>query len=380
MLPEKRNHIINWTDGMKLNKDHFIGLDNWIIDDLRDNVCMQLTDFNYGLLGGTGETDSSLKLMINIDQNNQINIKLTDCRAVTKGGIRIEITSQNIQTFQYPLDKLSLDFEIKESSNEMFDIILAVFPDKRIPVGQPNENEVPFRHPYIIPEYQIHAVPTKQVNSSQMWKNHITIGKFQIVAREVQFYTDYIPPCTRVDAYLSLLEYYNKFENTQQKISNALAEYLRKNRLNQNKLETNVIYVFEKLLYYLTAGIGRYKLLLKSQAPVCFIEFYASFARIFKSALSWLSEYEREEVLNYLSHWISSRDLDNAAYELLNLEYDHQDIYTSVLKVEKYLNLVHDLFEKMVFSGKGVPQVKESPTPVKPKHGPVIIKDGKRIN
>jgi hypothetical protein len=134
------------------------------------------------------------------------------------------------------------------------------------------------------------------------------------------------------------------------------------------------------LLFYLTAGIGRYKLLFKSQAPVYFIEFYVSFARVFKSALSWLSEYEREEVLNYLSHWISSRDLDNAAFDLLNLEYDHQDIYASVLKVEKYLNLVHDLFEKMVFSGKAVPPAKEQALQVKPKHGPVIIKDGKRIN
>jgi hypothetical protein len=380
MLPEKRNQAINWIDGMKLNKDHLVGLDNWIVDGLRDNACMQMTDFNYGLLEGTGENDSSLKLMINIDQNNQINVKLTDCRALTKGGIRIEITSQNIQIFQYPLDKLALDFNITEASNEMFDIILAVFPDKRIPVGQPNENEIPFRHPYVMPEYQLHAVPTKQVNASQMWKNHVTIGKFQVVAREVQFYTEYIPPCTRVDAYPSLLECYYKFENTREKISNALAEYLRKNRASQNKLETNLLYVIEKLLFYLTVNTSRYKLMLKSQAPIYFIEFYISFARIFKSALSWLSEYDREEVLNHLSHWISSRDLDNAAFELMNLEYDHQDIYASVQKVEKYLNLVHDLFEKMVFSGKGIIPVKESIPQSKPKHGPVIIKDGKRIN
>jgi len=177
MLPENRSHTINWIDGMKLNKDHFIDLDNWIMDGLRDNACLQMTDFNYGLLESAADRDASQKLLINIDQNNQINIKLTDCRAITKGGIRIEITSQNIQTMHYPLAKLTLDFSITETSNEIFDIILAVFPDKRIPVGSPNENEVPFRHPFVMPEFQLHAVPTKQVNSSQMWKNHITIGK-----------------------------------------------------------------------------------------------------------------------------------------------------------------------------------------------------------
>ena len=378
MLPEKRNHAINWIDGMKLNKDHFVGLDNWIIDGLRDNACMQMTDFNYGLLESDGNIDSTLKLMINIDQNNQINIKLTDCRAITKGGVRIDVTSQNVQSLQYPLDNLTLDFSIAEASNEMFDIILAVFPDKRMPVGQPNENEIPFRHPFVMPEYKIHAVPTKQVNSSQMWKNHITVGKFQVVAREVHFITEYIPPCTRVDAYPSLFEYYLKFENTIEKISNALAEYLRKNRTSQVKLDTNLTYVVEKLVYFLTVNLSDYKLILKSKAPLYFIEFFIRFARLFKSALSWLSEYDREEVMNHLSHWISSRDLDNAAFELMNLEYDHQDIHASVQKVENYITLVHDLFEKMMFSGKAAPPVKESKP--QPKHGPVIIKDGKRIN
>ena len=64
----------------------------------------------------------------------------------------------------------------------------------------------------------------------------------------------------------------------------------------------------------------------------------------------------------------------------MNHEYDHQDIYSSLKKVESYLDLVHDLFEKMVFSGKQAPPVKETAPPVKAKHGPVIIRDGKRIN
>ena len=378
MLPENRSHTINWIDGMKLNKDHFIDLDNWIMDGLRDNACLQMTDFNYGLLESAADRDASQKLLINIDQNNQINIKLTDCRAITKGGIRIEITSQNIQTMHYPLAKLTLDFSITETSNEIFDIILAVFPDKRIPVGSPNENEVPFRHPFVMPEFQLHAVPTKQVNSSQMWKNHITIGKFQIVAREVHFITEYIPPCARVDAYPLLLEYFLKFENMIDKISGALAECLRKTRVSQLKLDINMTYVVEKMLYYLATNMSRYKLILKSQPPIYFIEFFISFARLFKSALNWPMEYDREEVKAHLSNWVSSRILDDTATELMNMEYDHQDIFASVQKVEKYLTLVLELFEKMMFAGKVASPIIESKLPN--RHGPVIIKDGKRIN
>ena len=96
MPQEKRNYAMNWTDGMKLNKDHFIGHESWVAQGLRDQVFMQLTDYNYGLLENDGSIDSSLGLLINIDQNNQINIKLTDCHAITKGGRRIEIASRKI--------------------------------------------------------------------------------------------------------------------------------------------------------------------------------------------------------------------------------------------------------------------------------------------
>jgi len=377
MPPEQKKQAVNWTDGMKLNKDHFIEHENWVLDGIRNTASLRLTEFNYGLL--YHNDISSLEVLLNVDQNNQLNIKVTDCLAITKGGRYIEIDVHNVQSLHYPLEKLSADFDISEAPNEMFDIILAVFPDKRIPVGVPDDNEIPFRHPNVMPEYQIHTIPTKQVNASQMWNNHITVGKFQVVAREINFYTEYIPPCSRLDAFPSLLEYYHVFENDAQKINNAIAEYLRKNRTNEGKLESNLTFILEKLLYYLTVNLTHYKLILKSEPPVFMIDFFIKFARLFKSVLSWLSEYDREEVLNYFSHWISSRDIDDAAYELMNLEYDHQDIFSSVKKVEGYLSLVQELFEKMVFSGKQGPPVPKS-KPTKSKHGPVIIRDGKKIN
>lgn len=378
MSSDKRNQAVNWTDGMKLNKDHFIDQENWVQEGIKDSASIRLTNFNYGLLKGS--TDSSLELMLNIDQDNQLNIKVTDCIAITRGGRRIEFDIQNIQKLQYPLEKLTTDFNISEASNEMFDIILAVLPDSRIPVGIPNDNEIPFRHPFVLPEYQIHVIPTKQVNASQMWNNHITIGKFQVVAREVQFYTDYIPPCSSVDAYPFLLDFYYSFENSIEKISSALAEYMRKNRNNEGKLDSNLCYVFERLAYFLTTNQSHYKLILRSESPVFMVEFFIRFARLYKSVLSWMSEYDREEILNHFSHFVSSRDIDDAAYELMNLEYDHQDIFSSVTKVDKFVSLVQDLFQKMVFSGKQIPPVKETPSPKKAKRGPVVIRDGKKIN
>jgi hypothetical protein len=58
--------------------------------------------------------------------------------------------------------------------------------------------------------------------------------------------------------------------------------------------------------------------------------------------------------------------------------YDHQNILAAVQKVDTYLTLTGELLEKMVFAGKPAAAVKEPAAP--PKQGPVIYKDGVRIN
>ena len=50
MPPEQKKQAVNWTDGMKLNKDHFIEHENWVLDGIRNTASLRLTEFNYGLL------------------------------------------------------------------------------------------------------------------------------------------------------------------------------------------------------------------------------------------------------------------------------------------------------------------------------------------
>ena len=110
MPPEQKKQAVNWTDGMKLNKDHFIEHENWVLDGIRNTASLRLTEFNYGLL--YHNDISSLEVLLNVDQNNQLNIKVTDCLAITKGGRYIEIDIHNVQSLHYPLEKLSADFDI----------------------------------------------------------------------------------------------------------------------------------------------------------------------------------------------------------------------------------------------------------------------------
>ena len=48
---EKLNHFpVNWIDGMKINKNHFLEVQNFVSDSVRDSVGIHTSMINYGLL------------------------------------------------------------------------------------------------------------------------------------------------------------------------------------------------------------------------------------------------------------------------------------------------------------------------------------------
>ena len=44
------HYPVNWIDGMKLSSSHFIAVQDFVTDSLRDAIALQTTDLNYGFL------------------------------------------------------------------------------------------------------------------------------------------------------------------------------------------------------------------------------------------------------------------------------------------------------------------------------------------
>lgn len=361
MIPEKKYNPVNWIDGMKLNKNHFISFERWIADTYKDGINLILNDFNYGLIDPLPNKETALDLLANIDETNQLNIKVMTCRGITRGGYRIEITPEIIQKMKYPEENIGADFNINEAESEEFAIIVSVNTEERIPTGIPDEEEIPFRHPFVMPLYKVQAVPARQVNSGQFWTNHLIVGKFQIIAGEVHFEEDYIPPCSRILAHGNLVNHFHHFKAQHGQISRAAVEYIKTNRSSGKKLEMNIIYIFEKLVSYCTNAFFSNEGFYISQPPVFWVDFYIKLAKTFKGALNCMIEYDREEILNLFNQWISIRDFENAQYYLINLEYDHQNIQSSLEAIGNFLTLLGKVAEKMAFADKTAPKPAEEP-------------------
>src|SRR6187455_2837546 len=107
MLPELKYLPVNWVDGMKISDSHFKQLELAFADAVRDAYAAGLTKYNFGLLPPAPDQRSSFDLHVNIDSARLIKATLTECRAVTPGGARIELVRNN------SVEKLKLDASYK---------------------------------------------------------------------------------------------------------------------------------------------------------------------------------------------------------------------------------------------------------------------------
>ncbi|WP_456062235.1 hypothetical protein [Capnocytophaga leadbetteri] len=96
------HYPVNWIDGMKLSSSHFIAVQDFVTDSVRDAIALQTTDLNYGLQPMAGD---SVKIQVLMDHYNCLQLTLEECHAVTPNGIRIQISaSQEGQTLTLSKD------------------------------------------------------------------------------------------------------------------------------------------------------------------------------------------------------------------------------------------------------------------------------------
>jgi len=118
------HYPVNWIDGMKLSSSHFIAVQDFVTDSVRDAIALQTTDLNYGLQPMAGD---SVKMYMLLDHYNQLELTLEECHAVTPNGIRIQISaSQEEQTLTLSKDMTEM------KGNAIFSVITKVENSEKI--------------------------------------------------------------------------------------------------------------------------------------------------------------------------------------------------------------------------------------------------------
>lgn len=353
MLFPIKNTLTNWVDGMKISKEHLIRTEDYFVDTVRDAINIRLNSYNYGLLPPyKGEMRSSdFEILERI--TNHVEIELRQCNAITAGGCRIDINPSDESNY-LKLDHIFQDNETKKNKKEeelKWDVILVVRPFERVPVGIPDPEETPPRHPFVDKAYSLFIKPAGQINAEEFGMHHLIIGRIIKTGNRYLVDASYIPPCMTMQSHPDLKKYYERFgkylndiEVSSQRIIQKIVE-----RENTIDIARNTQMVCEHILSFIASSYFRYRNMGRNLAPIEIVDIFSSFAHICYVSLNYISKQKREEMLQYYYEWsdVTPGNFVELLTEMLETTYDHQNIRGMMEQIDLFLSVFSSLWMRL---------------------------------
>ena len=355
MLPEITHYPVNWVDGMKISRRHFAEVEHATTDHLRDAIALHLRPDNYGLLPVSNELGSpaAFELLLSVDAQHEVQARLTQCRAITAGGARIEITASSAPlTARANLTQLLAQFSLTATEGLRFSVVLSVNPYERVPVGTPSPEEVPPRHPYTRPAYELGFVPTQQLSSETSAAFTLVVGELQYADGELRPVVQFIPPSTALASHPALLQALHQLDFQLAELETDAFKVIHKVKLRTDKrspLADLVRDLAERTVFALAQQLTTLRLLAPTQPPIYLLDALLRVAKQFKTALDSLTEGEREELLKYFEQWSETlpATLLGALQAAVTLSYNHQQVHEHLRQQQQLWQLIGTIFRQL---------------------------------
>lgn len=353
---------VNWIDGMKINKSHFIAQDDAWRDALNDVAALNVSHSRFGVIPSSAAGEDNFNVKISVDNQNTVRVAVLACQAVTPGGIRINLPAtghfENINT---DLDAApSTTFSFAEAKSEsIWWVVLIINPYQKKPAGAPDVAENPPRYPFVLPAYSVEIVSDSQYSQFAYHPFALTVGKILAEGNDVRVDADYIPPCYSTEALDDLVSLHGELDNffstLEMRCSQIVQKIYRKNQ--QNELSELVLFLCDRLIIFLSDNITKSRWTTLYESPAEMFAGIVSLARLMKNVIDLRIGSGKEEMMNYISEWcgLKQGELDNMLTGLAAIRYNNNDINNNIQKITQFIKVVAALFEtlhKLEFIGK----------------------------
>ncbi|MBL7772580.1 MAG: hypothetical protein JNM95_06960 [Chitinophagaceae bacterium] len=334
---------VNWMDGMKMNKNHFIATDRATTEAVRDVYETIASPFNHGLLPSEL---NPFNIDISVDNQQVIKARLHTCEAITSGGYRIHIASGLDKNFSNP--------EISQAANQgsgIFWISLIVNPFEPTPIGTPDPLEMPPRVPFLMPSYELKITGDSSLRQVLANPNELILGKVALNGSQSRVEEEYIPPCKTVSAHPDLIDFHGEldsfFAKLELKCSQIIQKIHRKNQ--QNELSDLVHYLCDRMLLYVGSSLTTLRWTTLHESPAKMLEFPVGLARVMKNTIDLRIGSGKEEMMNYLAEWcdVNQGELETLLTGIASIQYQHHDVNQHLNKVVQFVKILGRLFEAL---------------------------------
>ncbi len=340
MIEDIINFKINWIDGMKISKAHFLSLQNFAENSVKDAFVTRKGRYGYGYLAAHmgGKNDFA----INLDIHKSLKISIKELRAITPNGNRIEITKE---TPNVDDDIMVSDF-LDTKSEEGF-LLINLDTENAVAFGKQDSKEIPPRYPFLTNGHFFTCIDSEELKKIGLTGNQLPLAKIVKVGKGLSSVTEYIPPCTSLGAHAQLVDFYDNAESFLKMAERNAITIIQKikSKQNENPISDAMLVAVDKIYPYLAQKITMVKWEQYDMHPKDLLEILVSFARIFKGSVNVSSPENKEQLFNYFGEWT---DLKGGAYEktftdIINLKYNHLDVNENIKTVSAFMKTIDRL-------------------------------------
>jgi hypothetical protein len=375
MLPDIKHFPINWVDGMKISSQDFITMENALSDSVRDAEAGRLHANNYGLLPSNHQDPDNYPRLVYDPASSQLVLK--ECRALTPGGYRIEITEANHERNKYPAELPAVALSGQQAGH--YDVYILIDTSARLGAGDFARNNPP-RHLSVAPKYEL-SLRLNDGNTVEQ-ENFLKISELEVREGRVDILSatgQYLPPCTT----LSVLAAYRRIhaaggERLKAMVQHHLNFINRMGADTKNEVAREALALSEKIVTPLLASGSYYQYVLPDCAPVSTFAYFKDFARFVKFQLD---RPFRAEVINQFKPELLDRlatlERTEPRHAAMHLPFsrvlqvlEELERFLSELAKHNYHNQTFDLYDHNRLAPGYKPPIPVAVEPEKPQPDP----------
>lgn len=347
MIEPFKHYAVNWVDGMKISRDHFVQQENYFIDSIRDSNSISVVPFNYGLLPISEQFPDKTIYEIHHTATNDTQLFIKKITAVTMGGYRLEISD-----YKTNIRNIATNTALnQEEIDGQFYILATVNPFDKIPFGEIDTEEIPPRHPHTKPNYRIELVETSILNSNYSGGNYLVLGKVGIKLGMAQIDNNFIPPCTSVQSHPKLLEYYQNYSTSMSNIRSYAFKIIQKiaHKNQNNELAHNIKTICRTIIHHEGEHYFAFKNMATHLPPIFLMNIFSKLALKLYHDTQLMPAAELEEMLNYCLEWsdVAPHTLLNLLSGVAEINYNHHDSGQVFFNIQMMLKNLEQILSKL---------------------------------
>ncbi|WP_194765661.1 hypothetical protein [Tamlana sp. I1] len=348
-MKNNNHYAVNWTDGVKINKDHFTESYFNSVNALRDAVETNIHSYDYGLLKAKKGALSALEIETKTHTEERLVLELHSCTALTIGGCKIDFSTE-MYGGEVPTATIKSK-DIDTNNNLQFYLIVTVNPFDLVPVGEPDPEVTPLHHPYVLPKVHFEIISKSQFNSNFLEKHFLLVGKVEWRDGSFIIDHDYTPPVARIIYHKTLHGFYKKIAQILLRLRNysVLINKKNKDKWQSNALVRNTFLLSNKILDFVSQHSYEFNQIGEEQSPIYIGQKISVLANYLLNELAIMEDHEKEKLLQYYYEWIDVKPsvFEATLGDVIAIKYNHQDINDTLNKVDYFMSVLEKLWKRL---------------------------------